>query len=66
MAHKCTCNFSFQIEAAEVGNIKRIHIRHDNSGMGAGWFLQTVSIKSNYMNLRKTHARHCLVTGMYL
>ncbi len=39
-------NVSLQIEAAEVGNIKKIRIRHDNKGLGAGWFLDTVSVSA--------------------
>ncbi len=33
-----------QIEAADVGTIKRIHIRHDDTGMGAGWYLEKVNL----------------------
>ncbi len=35
-----------QIEAEDVGDIKKVVIRHDDSGLGSGWFLQHVSIFS--------------------
>ncbi|XP_071161677.1 uncharacterized protein [Mytilus edulis] len=36
---------SFQYEDVDVGPIKTITIGHDNSGPGAGWYLQDVKIK---------------------
>ena len=35
----------FQIEAIELGSIKKIRIGHDNSGIGPGWFLEKVKIQ---------------------
>jgi hypothetical protein len=35
----------FHIQAF-VGNIQRVRIGHDNSGLGPGWFLQDVAVKA--------------------
>ncbi|KAI1905273.1 hypothetical protein AGOR_G00014410 [Albula goreensis] len=35
----------FKIEAMDVGNIFKIRIGHDGSGVGDGWFLDNVDIK---------------------
>ncbi|XP_060092590.1 lipoxygenase homology domain-containing protein 1 [Heteronotia binoei] len=35
----------FKIEAADVGKIYKIRIGHDGSGIGDGWYLETVNIK---------------------
>jgi hypothetical protein len=35
--------FVFQFEDVDVGSIRNIIIGHDNSGPGAGWYLQDVS-----------------------
>jgi hypothetical protein len=32
----------FQIEAVDLGELKKIRIGHDNSGVGPGWFLEKV------------------------
>lgn len=37
--HKC---FSPQIKAEDVGDLKKIVVRHDNSGLAAGWYLEEV------------------------
>lgn len=34
-----------QIEAKDVGKVFKIRIGHDNSGIGPGWFLESVDIK---------------------
>lgn len=34
-----------QIEAKELGKIHKIRIGHDGSGIGSGWFLETVDVK---------------------
>jgi len=36
----------FVFEAVELGELKRIRIGHDNSGMSPGWFLDKVIIRS--------------------
>ncbi|XP_041854417.1 lipoxygenase homology domain-containing protein 1 isoform X1 [Melanotaenia boesemani] len=41
----------FKIEAKDVGKIFKIRIGHDGSGMGSGWFLETVDIKHLIMAL---------------
>ncbi|CAL8249227.1 unnamed protein product [Merluccius merluccius] len=35
----------FKIEARDVGKIFKIRISHDGTGIGAGWFLETVDVK---------------------
>ena len=35
----------FQIEAVDLGNIRKIRIEHDNSGLAPGWFLEKVKIQ---------------------
>ncbi|XP_077943299.1 lipoxygenase homology domain-containing protein 1 [Gasterosteus aculeatus] len=35
----------FKIEAKDVGKIFKIRIGHDGSGIGSGWFLETVDVK---------------------
>ncbi|CAG5986167.1 unnamed protein product [Menidia menidia] len=35
----------FKIEALDVGKIYKIRVYHDGSGIGDGWFLETVEIK---------------------
>ena len=34
---------SFQVRIQDVGDIKKLFIRHDNTGLGAGWYLEKVS-----------------------
>ena len=36
---------TFQIEAVDLGNLRKIRIQHDNSGIAAGWFLEKVKIE---------------------
>lgn len=40
-----------QIEAKDVGKIFKIRIGHDGSGIGSGWFLETVDVKHLIMAL---------------
>uniref|UniRef100_A0A667Z0U2 Lipoxygenase homology PLAT domains 1 n=1 Tax=Myripristis murdjan TaxID=586833 RepID=A0A667Z0U2_9TELE len=35
----------FRLEARDVGKIFKIRIGHDGSGIGSGWFLETVDVK---------------------
>ncbi|TMS03481.1 Lipoxygenase homology domain-containing protein 1 [Larimichthys crocea] len=35
----------YRIEAKELGKIHKIRIGHDGSGIGSGWFLETVDVK---------------------
>uniref|UniRef100_A0A672Z678 Lipoxygenase homology domains 1b n=1 Tax=Sphaeramia orbicularis TaxID=375764 RepID=A0A672Z678_9TELE len=35
----------YKIESKDVGKIYKIRIGHDGSGIGAGWFLETVDVK---------------------
>uniref|UniRef100_A0A8C6YX29 Lipoxygenase homology PLAT domains 1 n=1 Tax=Nothoprocta perdicaria TaxID=30464 RepID=A0A8C6YX29_NOTPE len=36
---------TFKIEAADVGKIYKIRIGHDGTGIGDGWFLESVTLK---------------------
>lgn len=40
-----------QIEGKDVGKIFKIRIGHNGSGMGSGWFLETVDVKHLVMAL---------------
>ena len=35
---------SLQFQAADVGEIRQIKVRHDNSGLSAGWFVNSIAI----------------------
>ena len=37
----------FNITAVDLGTLKKLRIRHDNSQAGAGWFLDRVEIVDN-------------------
>ncbi len=37
----------FAITAPDLGDLKSIHVRHDNSGEKPGWFLSQVNIRNN-------------------
>ncbi|KAL7853335.1 hypothetical protein AOLI_G00201790 [Acnodon oligacanthus] len=43
----------FRIEALDVGRVYKIRIGHDGSGMGAGWFLETMYVKRLIMAMVK-------------
>ncbi|KAG9355040.1 hypothetical protein JZ751_001753, partial [Albula glossodonta] len=45
------CTEIFMIEATNVGKIFKIRIGHDGSGLGDGWFLETVDIKHLTMGM---------------
>eukprot|EP00736_Rhodelphis_marinus_P000918 Rmarinus@m.27357 len=40
------CIDEFRIPAPELGDIEKIVIGHDNSGLGPGWFLDKVTLKN--------------------
>lgn len=35
---------TFTIEAVDLGQVFKIHIRHDNAMMGADWYLEQVEV----------------------
>merc|ERR1712137_1227851 len=35
----------FEIEAVDLGSLRKIRIGHDNSGIASGWFLEKVKIE---------------------
>jgi len=37
---------AFLIKAADVGEMERVQIRHDGSGVDASWFLDTVIVEN--------------------
>ncbi|XP_061881566.1 lipoxygenase homology domain-containing protein 1-like isoform X1 [Entelurus aequoreus] len=39
----------FKIEAKDVGKVFKVRIGHDGSGLGSGWFLETVDVKHTTM-----------------
>ncbi|XP_071750893.2 lipoxygenase homology domain-containing protein 1 [Centroberyx gerrardi] len=41
----------FKLEAGDVGKVFKIRIGHDGSGIGSGWFLETVDVKHLIMSL---------------
>ena len=36
----------FPIEALDIGDIKKVRIGHDGSGLGSAWFLDRVEIEA--------------------
>ena len=36
----------FQVSAVELGQLLRLRVRHDGTGMGAGWFLDHIDVRS--------------------
>lgn len=46
-----------QIEALDVGQIYKIRIGHDGTGVGAGWFVETVEIRRLTMALVQTEVK---------
>ncbi|XP_022094211.1 lipoxygenase homology domain-containing protein 1-like isoform X2 [Acanthaster planci] len=42
----------FKMEAADLGGLKKLKIRHDNSGPGANWFLDRVEVEDKMHNRR--------------
>ncbi|PIK54821.1 putative lipoxygenase-likey domain-containing protein 1-like [Apostichopus japonicus] len=37
----------FKLEAADLGTLKKVKVRHDNSGLGANWFLDRIEIEDH-------------------
>jgi PLAT/LH2 domain len=37
---------TFALHLAELGDLRKVKIRHDNSGLGPGWFLDRVEIRN--------------------
>ena len=35
----------FEVECPYVGPIQRVHVEHDNTGAGPGWFLHQVTVE---------------------
>ena len=35
----------FKIESFDIGEVQRIHIGHDNAGVGAAWYLKDVRVE---------------------
>lgn len=46
-----------QIEALDVGKIFKIRIGHDGSGIGDGWFLESVDMKKLTMAMVKKEVK---------
>ena len=40
------------MEAGDLGGLKKLKIRHDNSGPGANWFLDRVEVEDKMHNRR--------------
>ena len=38
----------FKIEAADLGRLEKIKIRHDNAGFSSDWFLDRVEVDDGY------------------
>lgn len=51
----------FTIEAADLGKLEKLKIHHDNSGLGADWFLDRIEVDDE---LHKTH--HVFPCGRWL
>jgi hypothetical protein len=45
----------FKVECADLGNIFKLKIRHDNSGISPDWLLDRVEVKDDI----KTYMFHC-------
>jgi hypothetical protein len=37
---------TFSVDSAELGDLEKLRIRHDSAGLGAGWFLDKVEVRS--------------------
>ncbi|XP_062503862.1 lipoxygenase homology domain-containing protein 1-like isoform X2 [Corticium candelabrum] len=46
----------FTIEAADLGKLEKLKVRHDNSGLGADWFLDHIEVDNE---LAQTHTVFC-------
>ena len=40
------CIDTFQLSAVEMGELMKLRVRHDGAGMGAGWFLDRIDVRS--------------------
>ena len=45
----------FQVESADLGNVYKVKIRHDNSGLSPDWFLSKVEVIDGI----KTYVFYC-------
>jgi PLAT/LH2 domain len=36
---------TFAVDARELGTLRRVHIRHDNTGNKPGWFLDRITVR---------------------
>lgn len=36
----------FEIAAPDVGNLSAVTLRHDNTGLASGWFLESVTVQN--------------------
>jgi hypothetical protein len=36
----------YSIEMTDLGNLSRVRIRHDNTGVGPGWFLDKITVQN--------------------
>ena len=52
MSVLCLQEDIFKMEAADLGGLKKLKIRHDNSGPGANWFLDRVEVEDKMHNRR--------------
>jgi hypothetical protein len=41
----------FGLEIVELGNLQKLRIRHDNKGLGAGWFLTSITVRNEKTGL---------------
>ncbi|XP_077979346.1 lipoxygenase homology domain-containing protein 1-like [Glandiceps talaboti] len=48
----------FEVEAVDIGDIKKIRIGHDSSGPGAGWMLEKVDIDAPSLGKKWTFPCH--------
>lgn len=37
----------FELESKNIGDIKKINLSHDGKGIGAGWHVERIEVKSN-------------------
>jgi len=37
----------FNLECVELGELKKIRIGHDGTGIGAGWFCENIKVESS-------------------
>ena len=56
---------TFELNAIELGTLKKLKIRHDNKGGGGAWFLSHVEVEdptSNDTYAHKNTSRHNFVS----